>query len=100
MSRQFRRNGCRRPMRTRASLRIELLEPRLAFASVSGLAYNDFDPDGSRDAGEPGLANRIIFVDSNNNGLFDQAVSTSTLSATGLPIPIADITTTNSTLNV
>jgi subtilisin-like proprotein convertase family protein len=100
MTRQFRRIGTRRASRTRAWLHVEQLEPRLALASVSGVAYNDLDHDGARDTGEPGLADRIIFVDANNNGRFDQATSTATVSATGLPIPLPDVTTTTSTLNV
>ncbi len=100
MTRQFRRNGRRRTAITRTRLHLEHLEPRLAMATLSGIAFNDLDHDGSHDAAEPGLADRTIYVDANNNGRFDQSVSSATVPATGLPIPLPDVETTTSTLNV
>ncbi len=100
MTRQFRRNGGRRTAITRTRLHLEKLEPRLAMATLSGIAFNDLDHDGSRDTAEPGLAGRTIYVDANNNGRFDQTVSTAVVPATGLPIPLPDVETTTSTLNV
>src|SRR5207249_2276320 len=37
--------------------------------SISGQAFNDLNSNGSKDAGEPGLAGWTIFLDSNNNGV-------------------------------
>lgn len=40
-------------------------------ARVSGVVFSDVNNDGKRDAQEKGIANRYIFIDANNNGLFD-----------------------------
>ena len=37
-------------------------------ASVSGVAFDDANGNGSRDAGEAAVAGRTVFLDSNNNG--------------------------------
>jgi len=37
--------------------------------SLSGIKFNDFDGDGIRDNGEPGLSGWIIFLDSNADGV-------------------------------
>jgi subtilisin-like proprotein convertase family protein len=39
---------------------------------IHGVQWNDFDGDGVRDAGEPGLANWTIYLDENENGQLDQ----------------------------
>ncbi len=39
--------------------------------SISGTKFNDFDGDGNRDAGEPGLSGFTIFLDDNGNGQLD-----------------------------
>ena len=38
---------------------------------IYGTAFEDRDGDGARDAGEPGLAHRQVYLDQNNNGSFD-----------------------------
>ena len=38
---------------------------------IHGTKWNDLDGDGSRDAGEPGLANWRVYVDTNHNGQWD-----------------------------
>lgn len=40
-----------------------------ARAGISGSVWDDLDGDAVRDAGEPGLAGRTLFLDANNNGL-------------------------------
>jgi subtilisin-like proprotein convertase family protein len=37
-------------------------------SSISGTVFNDLNNDGIREAGEPGLAGRTVFLDSDNNG--------------------------------
>jgi len=39
--------------------------------TISGAKFNDLNANGVRDAGEPGLANWTIFLDTNNNGILD-----------------------------
>ncbi|MBT6157333.1 MAG: hypothetical protein HOH82_21965, partial [Planctomycetaceae bacterium] len=40
---------------------------------IRGTKFNDLDGDGVRDAGEPGIEGVIVFLDDNNNGVFDSA---------------------------
>lgn len=64
-------NGCGRfaARRKLMSAAVEVLEQRqLLTGAITGLVYNDLDADGVRDAGEPGLAGRTVFVDANDNG--------------------------------
>ena len=39
--------------------------------SISGVAYNDADADGSRDSGEAGVSGRRMYLDLDNDGVFD-----------------------------
>ena len=39
--------------------------------TIAGTKYHDLDGDGFRDAGEPGLAGWTIYIDANENGVFD-----------------------------
>jgi len=41
------------------------------FASISGSKWNDYDGDGVRDGGEPGLSHWKIYLDENRNGCWD-----------------------------
>ncbi len=52
-------------------------------AQIHGTVYNDLDADGTRDAGEPGLANWSVFLDDNNNGTRDAGEAVTFTSATG-----------------
>ena len=38
---------------------------------IRGRKWHDVDSDGTPDAGEPGLSGWTIYVDANNNGLFN-----------------------------
>ena len=40
--------------------------------AIEGNKWNDLDQDGIKDEGEPGLANWTIYLDTNNNGQFDE----------------------------
>jgi SdrD B-like protein/pre-peptidase len=59
-----------------ARSRVERLECRLLLASVGGIIFNDLNANGLRDPGEPGLANRRVFLDKNNNGIFESSERT------------------------
>jgi subtilisin family serine protease len=41
------------------------------FGIIKGDRWNDKDGDGIKDTGEPGLEDRTIYIDQNNNGSFD-----------------------------
>ncbi len=56
---------------------ISELSPELG--SISGIKWNDLDGDGVLDNNEPGLENWTIYLDDNQNGLFDPGeISTTT----------------------
>jgi len=64
---------------------------------VEGVVYHDVNADGTRNAGEPLLANRTVFADLNNNGVIDGPI---VVNSTNVPVAIPDNTTVSSTLNV
>ena len=51
-------------------------------ATVSGVVFNDANANGVQDAGEVGLPNQQVFLDLNNNGVFDMTGT----GADGLPL--------------
>ncbi|MDB5327509.1 MAG: hypothetical protein JWM57_3078 [Phycisphaerales bacterium] len=53
----------------------------VAASSVSGTSFRDYNGNGVKDAGEPGLSGTKIFFDANNNGTAD--TGSGTLSSTG-----------------
>src|SRR5262245_7834713 len=56
----------------RARLALEALEDRLLLsADLRGTLFDDRDGDGYRDAGEPALAGRVVFLDADRDGLLD-----------------------------
>lgn len=59
--------------RIRATIfRAEPLEPRLLLASISGVVYNDVNADAARNPFiDPGLGGWTVYVDGNENGVFD-----------------------------
>lgn len=68
---------------------------------VAGVVWNDENRDGARDAAEPGLAGRLIYVDGNGNGEFDSVPPTSDqFAAADLPLAIEDHQTIRSTIVV
>lgn len=50
---------------------------------ISGSVYNDFDGDGVREAGEAGLAGRLLFMDNNSNGILTTGEPTTTTDSSG-----------------
>jgi len=61
-----------------------------------GFAFNDVDSDGIVDAGETGVANQLIFLDQNNNLVFDGPV----VGTNNTPVPIVDLATSTSTIAI
>jgi hypothetical protein len=57
--------------------------PSQRAGSVSGIKFNDLNGDGVRQAGEPGLAGVRIYVDANNNGVFNVGERTALTNAAG-----------------
>jgi subtilisin-like proprotein convertase family protein len=55
------------------------------YATIGGRKFHDLDADGSDDATEPGLAGWRIYVDSNDNGVYDADTDTVAASS-GLPL--------------
>jgi SdrD B-like domain/RTX calcium-binding nonapeptide repeat (4 copies)/Bacterial Ig-like domain len=51
--------------------------------TVRGAKFHDFDRDGARDPGEPGLAGWQVFLDENGNGALDTGEPTATTDADG-----------------
>jgi subtilisin-like proprotein convertase family protein len=68
-------------------------------AQIAGHVYSDLDGDGARDAGEPGLPGWRVYVDANNNGVYEPQ-QTPTVNSTNVPVAIPDSTTVNSNLVV
>lgn len=82
--------------------------------NIIGTVFNDLDGDGIRDAGEPGLSGRNVYVDANGNSVYDASASatlnsgnvnlaipdnnptgvTSTLTASGLVGTVSNVTVT------
>ena len=52
---------------------------RTALNSINGVKFKDLNANGIRDGGDPGMYGWVIFIDTNNNELFDNG-ETSTLS--------------------
>ena len=78
-----RRRRCRPARRTR--LELEALEDRtLLSASIFGSVFNDLSGSGSRDAGDPGLAARIVYLDLNRDGRLDSISTTLDATTTGI----------------
>jgi subtilisin-like proprotein convertase family protein len=68
--------------------------------SIAGTVFQDWDGDGSRDANDPPLAGRTVFLDQNDNGVLDQTSLTVDSGDVNLPIPDDDPTGITSTLTV
>src|SRR5262245_2797321 len=62
---------------------LEALEDRLLLSTVQGILYDDRAGDGARDAGEPGLAGRVVFLDDNRDGAPDAGERRTTPTAGG-----------------
>ena len=51
--------------------------------SISGLKFNDLNGNGIQNAGEPGLQGLTVFIDANQNGVFDTGETSTTTDANG-----------------
>jgi protocatechuate 3,4-dioxygenase beta subunit len=52
-------------------------------ASISGHVYEDADADGTRDGGEPAIASRTVYLDTDGDAVKDQSESSTTTDASG-----------------
>jgi subtilisin-like proprotein convertase family protein len=63
--------------------------------SLAGAVWNDLNGDGIKDGGEPGLPDWTIYVDGNDNGLYDSS-ALRTVTSTAVPRSIDDFSTVTS----
>jgi len=66
---------------TQTAENVDFLE--VAQATASGTVFNDANHNGIQDAGERGIAGRTVWVDLNNNGVFDNDDVSATTDASG-----------------
>ncbi|MCH8047776.1 MAG: SMP-30/gluconolactonase/LRE family protein [Planctomycetes bacterium] len=60
-----------------------MLEDRRVLSTISGVVWDDLDGDGVRQAAEPGLPDRAVYLDANENGRLDAGEATTTSDAAG-----------------
>lgn len=72
--------------------------PTTQRGSIQGEKFNDVNGNGVKDNGETGLEGWTIYLDANGNGVRDVATSPTLIAATGLPKPITDFSTVNSSV--
>ncbi|MCX5671203.1 MAG: S8 family serine peptidase, partial [Planctomycetota bacterium] len=67
-----------------------------------GACWNDLDGDGTRDSGEPGLGGRVVYLDLNNNGIFEAGGTVAIRDSRDVSLPksISESITTTSSLRV
>jgi subtilisin-like proprotein convertase family protein len=66
---------------------------------IGGVAYRDGNRNGTRDAGDPLLAGRSVYLDLNGNGLLDPATNRS-FAYTGSAVAIRDNSVSTATITV
>ncbi len=64
-------------------LHLDTLECRLAPATLQGTVWQDLNANGVRDPGDPALAGRTVYLDTNGNRQFDAGESSLTSGADG-----------------
>lgn len=57
--------------------------PTQPTATVSGVVFQDYNGDGIRDEGEPGVEGKVVWADANNNGVLDAGEASTTTAADG-----------------
>jgi Ca2+-binding RTX toxin-like protein len=57
--------------------------PVIATASISGTVFNDANANGRQNPGEAGVANRVVYIDSNKDGILDDGEPSTTTDAAG-----------------
>lgn len=65
---------------------------------IGGRIWDDYDGDGQQDEGEPALAGWTVYLDQNENGIFDNGPTT--VASTGPAVDIVDLGQTDSHLTV
>lgn len=68
-------------------------------SSVAGSMWDDWDGDAKRDGNEPPMANRVVFLDANNDGFLNSTSDTRTFTKT-TPLSIPDVSTVRSLVTV
>jgi subtilisin-like proprotein convertase family protein len=63
--------------------------------SISGQKWNDLNGNSTKETGEPGLPGWVIYIDGNDNGIFDSTAIRS-VTSTDVPKSIADFSTVTS----
>ena len=60
--------------------------------TLQGVIYNDLNANGARDAADGGLANFRVYIDANENGVWDSATEKSTITSSNGSYFFADVT--------
>jgi subtilisin-like proprotein convertase family protein len=68
------------------------------YVIIRGQVYEDHDANGAQGAGDQGLPDRIVYLDRNNNGLFDEGQIN--VHSADVPKTVADESAVTSTLSV
>ena len=84
----------------RIAAAVEPIERRLLLSAISGQVYLDSNQNAAHDAGEPGLGGWTVYLDQNNNGVFDQNQGSVISPSLDVPKPIPDVSSVNSTINL
>lgn len=77
-----------------------LTNPVPSTPGIYGNVWNDANGNGVRNAGEAGLGNWTVYVDSNANGKLDAAQPGTVVNSANVPKSIIDVGTINSNLTV
>ena len=80
----------RRRTTTPAPSHVERCERRVLLSAISGQVFNDLNSNGVKDPGEGTLPGWTLYVDQNNNGIYDANVSTANISSTDVPKTIPE----------
>lgn len=57
--------------------------PAQQTGSVTGVVFQDYNADGVRDEGEPGVGGKVVWADANNDGVLDDGEVSTTTAADG-----------------
>lgn len=70
-------------------------QPPGALGWITGVVFNDLDADGVRDVNEPGVAGVRVFIDVDNNGIWDPNTESSALTVSNGSYVLANVTPAN-----
>lgn len=71
MGNYSKRRTARKLLTRQLSRGFETLDARRVLAGITGTVFEDLDQSGVLDNGELGVQERVVYIDSNNNGLVD-----------------------------